>query len=176
MGEKEEAPGRNEEEIAVHLGDGGANPAEFCLEENAHEKSSRRRRRICFCISIPLVQKVGGGSALTKRLLSSPWSSLTILSADHRRDLWYVLRRLRRLRIGDCQPQQGDDHLPRRLHRVGPGGHGHGLLRRPHLRRALQSRRHPRLRHQRALPLERGTAARLLPFRLAACDLHPPEV
>ncbi|CAA7402397.1 unnamed protein product [Spirodela intermedia] len=58
MGGREDAPGRNGEEIAIHLGDGGANLAGFSQEEKAHDESSRGRRRICCCISIPLMQKI----------------------------------------------------------------------------------------------------------------------
>ena len=68
------------------------------------------------------------------------------------------LRRLRHRRPGDHQ-LRGRRRLARRRPRLRPHGRGDGLRRRPHLRRPLQPRRHPRRGRQRADRVE-GDARR----------------
>ncbi|XP_025817447.1 uncharacterized protein LOC112894072 isoform X3 [Panicum hallii] len=76
---------------------------------------------------------------------------------DYRGDPGDLLHDLRRLRLSGGEPEHGGHgDVPGHLRRVGAGGDGPRLLRRPHLRRALQPRRHRRLRHVWALPLEAG--------------------
>lgn len=74
------------------------------------------------------------------------------------RDIFLDLCRLRG-GGGERRQREGGD-AARNLDSVGAGGDGHGLLRRPHLRRPLQPRCHPRFRLLQEVPLEAGTHER----------------
>lgn len=72
-----------------------------------------------------------------------------------------LLPDLRRVRGGGGEPADGrHGDVPGHLRRVGPGRDGDGVLRGPHLRRAPEPGRVPRLRHLRPLPLEAGAGVR----------------
>lgn len=80
------------------------------------------------------------------------------MNADDRGGAGDVLPDIRGVRSGGGELGGGEgDHAPRDIDRVGAGGDGDGLRGRPHLRRPLQPRRYPRLRHLQTLPLETGS-------------------